>query len=89
MRDRSSIISEKGCLRAGEEWIEGNFLIITMSSLALACLQVFFGTSLLYCMLFNLVVRTLCLNSFFDYEHTYITILFISHREIPLQVESK
>jgi hypothetical protein len=48
VRDRSLIISEKGCLRAGEEWIEGNFLLITMSTLAIASLQVSFTFSLDY-----------------------------------------
>ena len=54
MRDRSSIISEKGCLRAGEEWIEGNFLLITMSTLALASVQVLFITSILTAILHDL-----------------------------------
>lgn len=40
MLDRSSIISEKGCLRAAEEWIEGNFMLISILTLAIAAIQV-------------------------------------------------
>jgi len=40
MLDRSSIISEKGCLRAAEEWIEGNFMLISILTLAIAAIQI-------------------------------------------------
>ena len=38
--DKSSIINEKGCLSAGEEWLENNLLVVAGVAVGIAFLQV-------------------------------------------------
>lgn len=38
--DKSTVIYEKGCLRAGEEWIEANLVPVAGVSVGVAVLQV-------------------------------------------------
>lgn len=38
--DVGKIIHEKGCVHAGEEWLEHNLLIIACTAIAIAFLQV-------------------------------------------------
>ena len=40
MIDKSAVIYEKGCLRAGEEWIESNLIPIAISTVITAIIQV-------------------------------------------------
>jgi tetraspanin-5 len=38
--DKSSIINEKGCLSAGEEWLENNLLVVAGVAVGIAFLQI-------------------------------------------------
>lgn len=38
--DLSRIINEKGCLQAGEEWLENNLLVVAGVAVGIAFLQV-------------------------------------------------
>ena len=45
--DRSRVVYERGCLRAGEEWVEVNLIPVAGAAVGIAILQVFFHPVLL------------------------------------------
>jgi hypothetical protein len=40
--DRSSVVYERGCLRAGEEWVEVNLVPVAGVAVGIAILQVWY-----------------------------------------------
>ena len=51
--DLTSIINEKGCLLAGEEWLEKNLLVVAGVAVGIAFLQVSFFPMILSLLFFN------------------------------------
>ena len=53
--DLSTIVNDKGCLQAGEEWLEMNLVTVAGVAVGIAFLQVLFSSFSYNCFLFFII----------------------------------